>query len=156
MRRVVPPLFAPLRKIGQTRPGFLLSHSDSRDKQHQMPLLLGAMPLNLQKLVERWIDDGRRTNAANYDPVVDALFIDGGPAACYYLKATGEVLVWDLYKDAVTAVDDGPHKVSTIVCAAQHRPEFMTWLPIRPLHAHDCEPCGGRGRLRPPLAKIIC
>lgn len=35
-----------------------------------MPLSLGVMPLNLRKLVERWIDDGRRTNAANFDSAV--------------------------------------------------------------------------------------
>jgi hypothetical protein len=114
------------------------------------------LPPDLQELVERWIEDGRRTNAPTEDPVCNALFVYGGPLFCCYLKASGDVLQWDMFDDVVTTMDDGPDKVITIVCAAQHRPELATWLPVRPPHAHDCEPCNGTGWLQPPLPKVIC
>src|SRR5262245_23384483 len=105
--------------------------TDTR-REINMPLSLGQMPPNLQELVKRWVEDGRRTDPPTEDPVSDALFISGGPVACCYLKASGEVLLWDLWDDVVTTMDDGPDKVSTIVCAAQHRPELAAWLPVRP------------------------
>ena len=117
---------------------------------------LGPMPPSLQELVERWIEDARRTERPTEDPVSDALFIYGGPVFCCYLKASGEVLHWDAWDDIVTTMDDGPDKVSTIVCAAIHRPELAAWLPVRSPHTHDCESCEGKGWLRPPLPKIIC
>jgi hypothetical protein len=73
-----------------------------------MPLSLGPMPPGLQELVERWIKDGRGANTPTNDPVCEALFICGGPGACCYLKASGDVLRWDMWDDVVTTMDDVP------------------------------------------------
>jgi hypothetical protein len=114
------------------------------------------MPPNLQELVKQWVGDGRRTDPPTEDPESDAVFVYGGPGACFYLKPSGDVLRWDMWDGVGTTMDDGPAKVSVIVCAAQHRPELAAWLPVRPPHAHDCDSCDGRGWLRPPLPEIIC
>jgi hypothetical protein len=121
-----------------------------------MPPSLGPLPADLQEVVERWIDDGTKLNSPTDDLVCDAFLLCGGPGACYYLEGSGDILRWDTWDDAVTTLDDGPDKVSIIVCASQYLPELSTWLPVRPSHAQDCEPCNGTGWLLPPLPKVVC
>jgi hypothetical protein len=133
-----------------------LWHSPHTRRGINVTSSLGPMPPSLQELVERWIEIGRSADQTSDDRVSDALFIYGGPVLCCYLTASGEVLEWDAWDDIVTTIADGPSKVSTIVCAAQHRPELAGWLPVRPLLAHDCEWCDGEGWRRAPLPKIIC
>jgi hypothetical protein len=122
-----------------------------------VPTSLGPMPPSLQQLVERWIEDARSADRPYEEPVSNALFIYGGPVFCCYLKASGEVLKLEEWDDVVaTSLDDGTEKLSTIVCAAEQRPELAQWLPVRSAHAQDCESCNGKGWLQPPLPRIIC
>jgi hypothetical protein len=145
-----------------------------------MPVFLGPLPEGLQEAIARWIEqDRRRWSTRSFrivvaetiarwigrgrgpdppavDPVVDALFIYGGPGGCCYLKASGEMLSWDAWEDVVTTMEDGPDKVAIIVFAAEHRTELARWLPVREPNAKDCQTCGAKGWLPPPWARVLC
>ena len=121
-----------------------------------MPVL-GPIPETLREQIEWWINDAQHSNPhwINKD---GSLSIGGGPARCYSIHPNGDVLAYDPFDDCTKIIEDGPHKISVIIVAAQHRPEFQSWLPMRPLHSCDCPQCDSAGWLTivPIKHQIVC
>jgi len=120
-----------------------------------MPKYLGPMPENLRVLVRRWIDEGWRSQLAVTSSGMEMLLITGGPGGSAFLDANGDVWQRSVDQDEFTRLDDGPFKIALIALAAEQRPEFKAWLPVRPPAATVCSTCDGSGHL-PSNLRLQC
>ncbi|HUF04901.1 MAG TPA: hypothetical protein VMM38_12095 [Aridibacter sp.] len=117
------------------------------------------LPRQIEKEIERRVEDARRSHSASLSKDGKAVLIDGGIGYGAYISPSGDIFLetYDLVEGSDPTYDRTvTGQLQVIRLGSKRIPELLELLPSRPEYSLDCQACSGNGwQIIGPI-RIIC